>query len=150
MSLHVHNFNSDPIYNLMSEMNSATETYKVDTHIEELVREELLNTLKFIVALYDSQVLTVDERVYKQAMEIFLELHKSYSWKVSFDSEIEFLTFLRTICDLRDTYLNSLLYILIKNGVHPDKAGLALQKMMRAYDISSLDLQHRQLTASRY
>lgn len=148
MRTFIHTFTCDPINQFLNEQSEGV--YEVDTHIEEFVRDELLNTLKFIIAFHGAKLMPPKQKECSDMMNAFTELYKSSSWDVLFDSEVDFLAFLRTVCDLRNTYLNSLLYSLIKKGVSQDKARLALQELMVDYDISFIDLQHRQLTAPRY
>lgn len=150
MSIYLHTFTSEPIRDFLATKSDATLDYKVDSHIEEFVRDELLNTLKFLVGVHASGAVSIDQQCYQQLTSTYVDLYKTTSWNKLFDTESEFLTFLRTVCNLRDTCLNSLLYALITAGVHPDKADLALQELMRDYDISFMDLQYRQLTATRH
>ena len=150
MSIYLHTFPSEPVRDFFETKSESTLRYVVDPHIEEFVRDELLNTLKFLVSLHNSGAAPLEQPLYQQLASTYTELYKTTSWEKLFDTEQEFLTFLRTVCNLRDTCLNSLLYSLIVAGVHPDKADLALQELMRDYDISFMDLQYRQLTAPRY
>ena len=150
MSIYLHTFTSEPIRDFLETRSEATLSYKVDHRIEEFVRDELLNTLKFLVGSHNSGAVPLSQDSHQQLTNAYVELCKTHSWEGLFDTEQEFLIFLRTVCNLRDTCLNSLLYSLITSGVHPDKADVALQELMRDYDISSMDLQYRQLTAPRY
>lgn len=133
------------LYNMSDSYKSSS--YKPSGLIEEVVHEDLINTLAFFYYVYGAGLPFLSEERVEELMGDRRGFQASNKWTDHFDSEGEFLTYLKKLSDFRDTILNSLLFRLVKNGVPVEEATEALWNLKETYGISSMDWQYRQITS---
>lgn len=130
-------------YQLQRILDTKGDSHNYEREeIEEVVLDEL--KCIFRLALASGMVTDELERKYK-----YLLTHFDYTntWTELFSSEEEFLAFLREMTIQRDTIKSKMARKMLRNGVDRDKVLEEILYICYEFNLSTIDLEFRQLTA---